>query len=563
MTIPDRLDGEDATEVAEFAAVENLVRCWVRETAVGRPDGDVLSLALSSSGVKLEARIRRWSATGWHRFDEVSVAGHGPADLSTVAALIAREAAAGQSSSDLVARVLDSARRSAEFVDHRRSVPDDPPGTTPFLAGEQALILGHPLHPTPKSRDGLRESEARAYAPELRGSFPLHWFAAAPSIVSSDSALPRTATDIVSTLDDVDTPTGMVAIPAHPWQAADLVRRPAAAEAIKDGLLVDLGPAGRPWFPTSSLRTVYRPDAPVMLKLSLGLRITNSRRENLRKELVRGVEVSRLLDAGIAAWFAATRPWFDIVRDPAWLATEVPGLDVVLRANSFGPKDDFRCVAGLVAARPGMGGGRLGQLVTDLAQKTGQSVAGAAEEWFGRYLTSVVEPVLWLAATYGIALEAHHQNTLVGLDASGWPIAGRYRDNQGYYFAASRIGQLEKLVPGAGQESDTTVPDEVADERLGYYLGINNIFGLIGGFGSAGLVDEEVLLDVLRRRFSALRGDIAEEGLRVPAMVGTFLDSPTLRCKGNLLTRAHGMDELVGPVATQSVYVTIPNPLVP
>jgi siderophore synthetase component len=407
MTVPDRLDDADATDVAEFAATENLIRCWVRETAIARPDGDVLSIALPSSGVRLEAKIRRWSATGWHRFDEVSIAGHGPADLPTVAALIAREAGAGQSSSDLVARVLDSARRSAEFVDYRRSVPDDPPGTTPFLSGEQALILGHPLHPTPKSRDGLRESEARAYAPELRGSFPLHWFAAAPAIVSSDSALSRTAIDIVSTLDDVGTPAGMVAIPAHPWQAADLVRRPAAAEAIRDGLLVDLGPAGRPWFPTSSLRTVYRPDAPVMLKLSLGLRITNSRRENLRKELVRGVEVSRLLDAGIAAWFAARRPWFDIVRDAAWLATEVPGLDVVLRANPFGPKDDFRCVAGLVAARPGLGSSRLGQLVTDLAGKTGQSVAGAAEEWFGRYLTSVIEPVLWLAATYGIALEAH------------------------------------------------------------------------------------------------------------------------------------------------------------
>jgi siderophore synthetase component len=107
------------------------------------------------------------------------------------------------------------------------------------------------------------------------------------------------------------------------------------------------------------------------------------------------------------------------------------------------------------------------------------------------------------------------------------------------------------------------VPDEVADERLGYYLGINNIFGLIGGFGSAGLVDEDVLLDVVRRRFSALHSEMTEERLRVPAMVDTFLDSPTLRCKGNLLTRAHGMDELVGPVATQSVYVTIPNPLVP
>ncbi|WP_279582498.1 ferric iron reductase [Fodinicola feengrottensis] len=126
---------------------------------------------------------------------------------------------------------------------------------------------------------------------------------------------------------------------------------------------------------------------------------------------------------------------------------------------------------------------------------------------------------------------------------------------------ASRIGELDRLVAGAGQESDTTVPDEVADERLGYYLGINNILGLIGGFGSAGLVAETELFHALRGGLAATREAMTVAGLRVPAMVDTFLTSPTLRCKANLLTRVHGMDELVGPVATQSVYVTIPNPL--
>jgi siderophore synthetase component len=40
-----------------------------------------------------------------------------------------------------------------------------------------------------------------------------------------------------------------------------------------------------------------------------------------------------------------------------------------------------------------------------------------------------------------------------------------------------------------------------------------------------------------------------------------LLESPVLRCKANLLTRMHGLDELVGPVDTQSVYVTVANPL--
>jgi siderophore synthetase component len=48
--------------------------------------------------------------------------------------------------------------------------------------------------------------------------------------------------------------------------------------------------------------------------------------------------------------------------------------------------------------------------------------------------------------------------------------------------------------------------------------------------------------------------------LRTP-LPARLLDSPVLRCKANLLTRLHGLDELVGPVDTQSVYVTISNPL--
>lgn len=61
-----------------------------------------------------------------------------------------------------------------------------------------------------------------------------------------------------------------------------------------------------------------------MLKLSLGLRITNSRRENLRKELHRGVEVHRLLRSGLSKQWQSAHPGFDIVRDPAWLAVNAP-----------------------------------------------------------------------------------------------------------------------------------------------------------------------------------------------------------------------------------------------
>ncbi|WP_440554520.1 IucA/IucC family protein [Streptomyces sp. SCPE 10] len=584
----DALDDRAPGAAAQAAAVENLLRCWVRETGLRAPADGTLRIALPASGAGLLVPVRYWSPTGWHRFGPPRLAGAPetapPVDAVTLAALLTREGPAADDG-DLVARVADSLRRTATFIRDRREHPADGPDL--FLNAEQALLLGHPLHPTPKSREGLTEAEGELYSPESRGAFPLHWMAVAPALLATDSAwtergrpVPagRLTRHLAGTA--LPLPDGHTALPLHPWQAREVRHRPAVAALLDSGLLRDLGPHGPAWRPTSSVRTVHRRGAPAMLKLSLGLRITNSRRENLRKELRRGVEVHRLLRTGLSRQWAAVHPGFDIVRDPAWLAVDdpdgrpVPGLDVVIRHNPFTPADDACCLAGLVSPRPlaepaphAAAEGqppamrsRLSVLVARLAVRTGRPRAAVATEWFLRYLEQVVRPVFWLDAEAGVALEAHQQNTLVLLDGDGWPAGGRYRDNQGYYFRDSRRAELAARLPGIGEHSDTFVADEVADERLAYYLAVNNVLGLIGAFGSQHLADERLLLAAFRRFLAGLATGPA--ALRTP-VPGRLLDSPTLRCKANLLTRLHGMDELVGPVDTQSVYVTIDNPLHP
>ncbi|MEU6144688.1 IucA/IucC family protein [Streptomyces sp. NPDC047081] len=650
-TAPDLLAHPDPHVAAEAAAVENMLRCWVRETGLRAPSDGTLRIPLPASGTTLLVPVHYWSPTGWHRFGLPHLANaptqSPPADAVTVAALLARETLPGvdtadrattpaaemsrgeetvdrigplallaseprpatdtplpsTASTDLVARVADSLRRTVTFIRDRREHPADGPDL--FLSAEQALLLGHPLHPTPKSREGLSDAEGQLYSPELRGSFPLHWLAVAPSVLATDSAwtergrpvpAPR-LTALLAEADDgpLPLPDGYAALPLHPWQMREICRRPETAPLFDAGLLRDLGPHGSPWHPTSSVRTVHRTGAPAMLKLSLGLRITNSRRENLRKELHRGVEVHRLLRTGLSQQWQAAHPGFDIVRDPAWLAVDtpdgepVPGVDVVIRHNPFGPEDDVSCIAGLVSPRPQAHAGtasisdrrtdattsasdrwtestptpaalrsRLAMVVIRLAARTGRPCGAVAAEWFLRYLEHVVRPVLWLDAEAGIALEAHQQNTLLLLDADGWPVGGRYRDNQGYYFRESRRTELDARLPGIGEHSDTFVSDQVTDERFAYYLAINNVLGLIGAFGSQRLADERLLLAAFRRFLSDVASGPARLRTSLPAHL---LDSPVLRCKANLLTRLHGLDELVGPVDTQSVYVTIANPL--
>ncbi|GAA2633198.1 IucA/IucC family protein [Streptomyces vastus] len=593
----DLLDHPDPHTAGQAAAVENLLRCWVRENKLPAPGDGILRIQLPASGTALVVPVHYWSPTGWHRFGlpHLSDAPHQapPTDAATLAALLGRETLAGGTddraearsgdSGDLVRRVADSAQRTTVFISDRREHPAD--GSDLFLSAEQSLLLGHPLHPTAKSREGLSEAETRLYSPESRGSFPLHWMAVAPSLLATDSAWtergrPVPAQQLTARLvgTGLPLPDGYAALPMHPWQIREVRRRSVTAKLLDAGLLQDLGPHGAPWHPTSSVRTLYRPAAPAMLKLSLGLCITNSRRENLRKELHRGVEVHRLMRTGLAEQWQAAHPGFDIVRDPAWLAVDdpdgdhVPGLDVVIRHNPFTPTDSVSCIAGLVSVRPqdppgepsGSGQGRptmrsrLSEIVTHLAGSTGRSCGAVATEWFLRYLEQVIRPVLWLDSEAGIALEAHQQNTLVLLDPQGWPAGGRYRDNQGYYFRESRREELDKRLPRIGEHSDTFVSDEVTDERFAYYLAINNVLGLIGAFGSQGLADERLLLAAFRRFLADVASGPAR--LRTP-LPACLLDSPVLRCKANLLTRLHGLDELVGPVDTQSVYVTIANPL--
>ncbi|MGC2998258.1 IucA/IucC family protein [Streptomyces sp. G35A] len=654
----DPLEHPDPQVAAQAAAVDNLLRCWVRETGMSPPGNDVLRIPLPASGTNLLVPVLYWSPTGWHRFGPPRLADAPrpapPVDAVLLTALLSREnavvpasvaagprsdrspgtpptadprdadPAAGPSAhgpttlcpaslgpsahdpsahdqvgagTDLASCVADSVRRVAAFVTDRREEPTDTPDL--FLAAEQALLLGHPLHPAPKAREGLSGAEAPAYSPEVRGSFPLCWLAVAPALLATDSAWtergrPVAAARLTARLagPGLPLPDGYAALPVHPWQLREIRHRAETAALLDAGLLRELGPHGSPWHPTSSVRTVHRSGACAMLKLSLGLRITNSRRENLRKELHRGVEVHRLLRTGLSQRWRAAHPGFDIVRDPAWLAVDGPagdpvrGVDVVIRHNPFRPGDDVACVAGLVSprplARPGAGAGptapgvgadagrdgsgacapamgsRLAELVTRLAARTGRSRGAVAAEWFLRYLEHVVRPVLWLDGEAGIALEAHQQNTLLLLDPDGWPAGGRYRDNQGYYFRASRRAELDARLPGIGEHSDTFVPDEVADERFAYYLAVNNVFGLIGAFGSQRLADERLLLAAFRRFLAGVSSGPSRTRGPLPARL---LDSPVLRCKANLLTRLHGLDELVGPVDTQSVYVTIANPL--
>ncbi|MEU8137932.1 IucA/IucC family protein [Streptodolium elevatio] len=612
----------DLTEAADQAAVEALLRCLLREDGVVVRDGPVVRVALADNGPVVEVALEYRSPTGWHRFGPVRIAEAdegGALDATALAALLCADRRA-DIAAEFAARVGDSVRRTARHLivrhaeeaappgprtedsaahdarvpdtrphdarvpDTRTPEPEAEPGPphgageatapTPFLEAEQALLLGHPFHPTPHSRQGVDDAEAERFSPELRGRFPLHWFAADPGIVQLDEDLIGPLPAIFAALagPGLERPAGTVVFPAHPWQARDAATRPGVRALLDAGLLHDLGPAGPAWSPTSSVRTLYRADAPVMLKTSLGAEVADSRRENLRSEMRRGLAVHRMLDAGLKRVLHGAHPGFDVVRDLGWLTLRAPGstcesgLELVVRDNPFGPRDRVVCVAGLTASRPDRPARRslLGRTVHHLAVHTGRPPAEVADTWLGRYLDVVVAPVLWLYAEYGLGLEAHQQNTLVVLDGDGWPIGGRYRGNQGYHFSAARGAPLARWLPADVREDAATwSTDAVVDERLGYCVGVNNVLGLVGALGAEGLADETRLLARVREFLRQVRTahEQAGQGLLAGDLITTLLDAPRLRCKANLRTRVAGLAAPPGPHTNRTVYVDIANPI--
>ncbi|PVG81985.1 siderophore biosynthesis protein [Nocardioides gansuensis] len=547
---------------AGLLARDVLLRCWLRETGQEVTRTGPLEVELPATGERVEVEVLAVSPIGAHGLGVVLDRERRVLSLPALAGMLTREAAArgGGDAADALARIVESARRLEGYAVARAEevgAPDLPR----WLLGEQDLVSGHPWHPMTKSRDGLADELDARYAPEARGRFAVHWLAAAPEV----AAFGGTGLDVPALMHRLagplaeDLPEGWLPVPAHPWQADDLRSRPAAAALLDAGLLRDLGPGGAPWWATSSLRTVGRPGEDVMLKLSMGLRVTNSRRENTRDEGRLAVHTAELVDAGLGDALAAAHPHFGLVLDRGWLGVDgngPVGLETVLRQVPFDPAADVTCAGALLDPRPDCSRPPVAEAVSRTASAHGLGVVEAAELWLRRWLEVVVEPILWLHGTWGIGLEAHLQNVLVELDADGLPCQGWYRDNQGWYAAESAVPRLATILPTVGRDAPLVFADRLVVDRVAYYVGVNHVLGVAAAVAAATAVPEQRLLAVLAEHLEAHLAGPAPS-----AVAELLLHAPTLPTKANLLTGVDGRDEVAAPVETQSVYVEIPNPL--
>lgn len=326
------------------------------------------------------------------------------------------------------------------FIDHLdKSLPTH---LAAMALDQWGSLEGHPFYPTWKAKPGLSAEEISALSPEFGARVPLRiaalrkdwayveamphvgdyseWFASAyPELWEqwSDGLLGR-GREVGDWLP----------LPIHAWHLENFVRREFASLIASGALDVD-GP-DIVTLPAMSFRTML-PDTQEpqpFIKLPVAIWMTSEQRTLQAKSIHMGPRLSTLIsdilakeDELKASLEIFTEELGAILHNPE-TGDEHPGrfLSVVYReVNALARKDGLIPVT--VAALLAEGPLTHRPLVCELIDRIPADEGEKAAVFFRAYARTVVRPALAMYLLYGIAFEAHQQNSTILFDASGNP----------------------------------------------------------------------------------------------------------------------------------------------
>jgi D-ornithine---citrate ligase len=306
----------------------------------------------------------------------------------------------------------------------------------PALLLEQWGTLGHPWHPTFKTKLGLSADDVLALSPEFQPTLrvPLAAIRADKARVTFAAGdddgdypawfarhFPAGAQRWEAALEQLgQNPAGWLPLPLHPFQAREVIPRKFAAEIAQGDLLL-LDDVALDATPTMSFRTVVPAGSPALphLKLPVALRLTSVQRTVSPKSTVMGPRITRLL-ATILERESGFGGTLDIVREDVGLHYIDPQDDddrarhlaILYRANPMakGSAGRFPIPVGALFAESPFSGRPLATELVALAH--GDHAAGAVA-YFECHARTVLTALLSAYLVYGIAFEAHQQNSFI------------------------------------------------------------------------------------------------------------------------------------------------------
>lgn len=449
--------------------------------------------------------------------------------------------------------------RKTNFESIYSSLPD-------FKNAERSLFVGHAFHPTPKNKTGFNQIDAKLYSPECGGQFPLRWFWVSSDIVYSKSSEVFDDHEWATKLWRNEFPSkapieGQLPFPMHPWQAQHILALPVIQTYMKEGRMVEMNETGPDWYPTTSLRTIYRESADYMLKFSLNVKLTNSVRHLLEHELQRGLQVHEVFSTSEGKELLNKHSGFSVVFEPSYLAIKdesgnpIKETFVVCRENIFKQdKVQHIVLAVLTQDHPEFKENLLQSTIKKYAAQSGLDYGSAAEKWFDLYLKNAVYPMLDAQQNFGILLGAHQQNLIIGLE-DNLPVKATFRDCHGTGYSPLGFEIFGPKVKSLDIANGNVLDYEIGNYLFSYYLIINSTFNVMTAIAQDGQISEERIIKRMRQFLEMLRN----EAPRDPGCLNYLLNEKVLQHKGNFLCSLRNINENTAKNPLD-IYVQIPNP---
>ncbi|PNV32010.1 iron transporter [Streptomyces sp. DH-12] len=307
---------------------------------------------------------------------------------------------------------------------------------------EQRVVDGHPFHPACRSRPGFSVAEQLAYGPEHRPVVELGLLPVPAGECLVSGVWPGWLRE-----------GGRVLVPAHPWQAAHVLKR------AGEGALAA--------HPLMALRTLALPDGP-HVKTALSARLTSS----VRDISLGSVAASAVLSDFGQVVAARTGGLLHITRTLGAVAAGSPDLAALLRESPeeyAGPGERVVPVAALATTELPRSPARLARLAR-LALTAGLRLL-----------------------ELGVALEAHGQNLLVVLSPDGEPVRLVYRDLADLRISPARLARHGVPVPDV---PDRMITDDASALRRKLFGSL--VAGALAGTAGSGEALRAALEDVVR-----------------------------------------------------------------
>ncbi|OEH91748.1 IucA/IucC family protein [Bacillus solimangrovi] len=297
---------------------------------------------------------------------------------------------------------------------------------------ESMVVEGHPLHPSTKVKRGLSEQEVKQYAPEFEHEIPLLivlvrrkfvqettvTFGEAPLLFKLNPTLEEVCNEIVrmtgQSLDDY------IPFIVHPWQYENVLPD-LYAEELSKGDIVPV-PYQLTSRATLSFRTMNLLDSNFHVKLPVRIQATSAVRIVSPEITVDGPVLSNLFEKIVRKDMNALKQLI-VLKEPygayfkkdddqqlrgknlAFLLREDPYVHLNVGERAF-------VAASLTANNPYTGVPTIIDVMKERykgSQITFEKVAAFIRE----YALVFIPPLIHLIQNYGIALEAHMQNTII------------------------------------------------------------------------------------------------------------------------------------------------------